>query len=73
LCPFFHTAFFKLISIGIHLAMGLRHHEGFLFSIGHNRKLDSFFPESSLLTVIGDNGCYCGGGALVSKDVFGFL
>lgn len=53
--------------------MGLRHHKGLLFAVGHDGKLDCLFPKAPLFAVVGHDGGDGGGRALVSEDAFGLL
>lgn len=53
--------------------MGLGHDKSLFFAVCHDEEFYCLFPESSFLAVIGNNGCYCGGGAFVSEYLFGFV
>lgn len=51
LIPLFHSAFFEEISICIHFSMWLGHYKSLFFAVGHDRKLNGLFPESSFLAI----------------------
>ena len=71
--PFLYAALLELVCVGVHLSVGLRHHKGLLFAVGHDGELDCLLPKASLFAVIGHDGGDSGGRALVPEDVFGLL